>query len=69
MLQDRSVPRNIKRVAQQGIGILAEGAETPGVISNNVMTLVDDLSSDPNIPFAARTVIYRIITVLESIKD
>jgi uncharacterized protein (UPF0147 family) len=69
MISDRSVPRNIKRVAQRGINELHREEETPGVLSSNVMYMVDDLSQDPNIPFHTRTVIYRIISILEKIKD
>lgn len=69
MLQDRSVPRNIKRVAQKGINMLSNSDETAGILASNVMYLVDDLSQDPNIPFAARTTLYRIISILETIKD
>jgi len=69
MLQDRSVPRNIKRVAQKGINMLSDSDDTAGILASNVMYLVDDLSQDPNIPFAARTTLYRIISILETIKD
>jgi len=69
MMSDRGVPRNIKRVAQKSINELHKEDETPGVISSNVMYMVDDLSQDPNIPFHSRTTIYRIISILEKIKD
>ena len=69
MIKDRSVPRNIKRIAQKGITMIHEGDETPGVLASNIMYLVDDLAQDPNIPFHSRTVIYRIISLLETIKD
>ncbi len=69
MLSDRSVPRNIKRRAQQGIDIINNREDTPGIISSNVMYLVGDLSQDPNIPFHGRSVIYRIISILETIRD
>lgn len=69
MINDRSVPRNIKRVATKGINILHERVDTHGVTASNVLYLVQDISSDPNIPFAARTTIYRVISILETIKD
>ncbi|MFW9825442.1 MAG: UPF0147 family protein [Candidatus Thorarchaeota archaeon] len=69
LLGDRSVPRNIKRIAQRGIDELHKEDETPGVLASNVMYMVDDLSLDPNIPFHSRTTIYRIISILEKIKD
>lgn len=69
MLGDRSVPRNIKRVAQRSVDELHKEDESPGVISSNVMYMVDDLAQDANIPFATRTTVYRIISILENIKD
>ena len=69
MINDRSVPRNIKRVAQRSINELHNEEETPGVRASNVMYMVDDLAVDPNIPFHARTTVYRIISVLEKVKD
>ncbi|MHA2180666.1 MAG: UPF0147 family protein [Promethearchaeota archaeon] len=69
LLGDRGVPRNIKRVAQKGIDELHKEEDTPGVLASNVMYMVDDLSLDPNIPLHSRTTIYRIISILEKIKD
>jgi len=69
MINDRSVPRNIKRIAQRSIDQLHREDETPGVIASNVMYMVDDLGGDPNIPFHARTTVYRIISLLEKVKD
>ena len=71
MIQDRAVPRNIKRVAQKAIDELSRDDEdaTDAVIAANVIYLVDDLTMDANIPFHSRTTIYRIMSVLENIKD
>ncbi|MEE9376408.1 MAG: UPF0147 family protein [Candidatus Lokiarchaeia archaeon] len=69
MLNDRSVPRNIKRVAQRSINELNNEDESPGVRASNVMYMVDDLAQDANIPFHARTTVYRIISILEKVKD
>jgi uncharacterized protein (UPF0147 family) len=69
MLNDRSVPRNIKRKAQNALNELEKENETPGVIASNVLYLVDDLSQDPNLPFHARSTIWRIVSILETIQD
>ncbi len=69
MINDRAVPRNIKRIAQRGIEELTTKKDTPGVISSNVMYMIDDLSQDSNVPFHTRTTIFRIISILEKIKD
>ncbi|MHA1256221.1 MAG: UPF0147 family protein [Promethearchaeota archaeon] len=39
------------------------------MLASNVLYLVVDVSQDPNIPFASRTTIYRIISLLETIRD
>jgi uncharacterized protein (UPF0147 family) len=69
MINDRSVPRNIKRVAQRCIYELKREDETAGVVSSNIMYMVDDVSQDPNLPFHTRTTVYRIISILEKVKD
>lgn len=69
MINDRSVPRNIKRISQRCINELKREDETAGVLSSNIMYMVGDLSQDPNIPFHSRTTIYRILSILEKIKD
>ena len=69
MIQDRGVPRNIKRVAQKGIDELKREDDTPAVLASSVMYMITDLSQDANIPFHSRTTIYRIISLLENIKD
>ena len=72
MINDRAVPRNIKRIAQRGIDEIdkiANEDESPAVVASNVMYMVDDLSQDPNCPFHTRTTLYRILSLLEKIKD
>ena len=69
MLNDRSVPRNIKRSVQEGLIILKKAENTPGVIASNIIYLISGLSSDPNIPFHSRSTLYQILSILETIKD
>ena len=69
MLSDRSVPRNIKRVSQKCIDELNRTDETSGVLSANAMYSIGDISTDPNVPFHTRTTVYRIISILERVKD
>ena len=69
MINDRGVPRNIKRVASKGIDELKREDDSPAVLASSVMYMITDLSQDANIPFHSRTTIYRIISLLEKIKD
>ncbi len=69
MLNDRSVPRNIKRVAQKAIEEIEANHDSTGVISSNIVYMVNDLCQDANIPFHSRTTLFRVISLLENIKD
>jgi len=69
MINDRAVPRNIKRIAQRGVNELQREDDSAAVLSSNVMYMMDDLTLDPNLPFHSRTTIYRILSILEKIKD
>lgn len=69
MIDDRAVPRNIKRVAQRGVNELQREDDSAAVLASNVMYMMDDLTLDPNLPFHSRTTIYRILSILEKIKD
>ncbi|MHA1234425.1 MAG: UPF0147 family protein [Promethearchaeota archaeon] len=69
LITDRGVPRNIKRVASKGIEELKREDDSPAVLASGVMYMITDLSQDANIPFHSRTTIYRIISLLENIKD
>ncbi|MHA1758533.1 MAG: UPF0147 family protein [Promethearchaeota archaeon] len=42
---------------------------TPGIIASNIMYMVDDLSQDPNCPFHTRTTLFRLLSLLENVKD
>ena len=45
MINDRSVPRNIKRVAQRAVNELQGGSgESPGVIASNISLVIKHLS-------------------------
>lgn len=69
LLQDRTVPRNIKRKAQYALDHLKANEDSVAVLANNALSLIDDLSTDPNCPYHTRTMIYRLISLLETIKD
>ncbi|TFF87538.1 MAG: hypothetical protein EU549_04535 [Promethearchaeota archaeon] len=43
--------------------------ETPGVIASNAIYYLGDVTNDPNLPFHSRTTLYRIISLLETVKD
>jgi len=66
--EDTSVPRNIRRGAQEAASKwLLNRSKAIDVRVFSAIKILDDLADDPNIPMHARTMIYNIITQLETV--
>ena len=69
IINDSSIPRNIRRAATQAVRALSEKSLSPGVRAANAVGILDEVSQDPNMPIHARTTLWTIITLLETVKD
>ncbi|MDY6931609.1 MAG: UPF0147 family protein [Halobacteriota archaeon] len=67
VIADDSVPRNIRRSAEEVRGILADSTEAPSVKAASVISMLDSISNDPNIPVHTRTIIWGIASQLETV--
>lgn len=67
LIEDTSVPRNIRRGAEDAKQRLLDQDEALDVRVASAVSTLDDLANDPNIPLHGRTVIWNIISGLESI--
>jgi len=68
--EDTSVPRNIRRAANEAIASMEdEREESLAIRASNGISILDEISQDPNCPLYARTKIWNAVSVLETIKD
>lgn len=67
--QDMSVPRNIRNAAEKAKKALNEEGEDPVVMAASAISILDEVSNDPNIPVHTRTTIWNALSVLETIKE
>ncbi len=68
--EDTSVPRNIRRAANESISAMEnEDIESLAIRASNAISVLDEISQDPNCPLYARTKIWNAVSVLETIKD
>ena len=67
MIDDSSVPKNIRKVVDEARNHLKTDEELPTRISSAVQSLVG-ISEDINMPMHARTQVWTILSALESIK-
>ena len=69
IINDTAVPRNIRRAAANAITHLRDLKLSAGVRAANAISALDEVSQDPNMPFHARTKIWQVISILETVKD
>ena len=62
LINDTSVPRNIRKAAEDSIALLQKDEE-PTLKASSVISILDDISNDPKI------LIWNILSELESVKD
>lgn len=68
LAEDTSVPRNIRRGAVNAKDILLKQDDALDVRAASAIFILDELANDPNIPLHGRTLIWNIISQLETIK-
>ena len=68
--EDTSVPRNIRRAANESMeAIETDKVESAAVKASNAISILDEISQDPNCPLHARTRIWNAVSILETIQD
>ena len=64
---ENSVPRNIREAANESNKLLKDDEKDQSVRISTVLGKLDEISNDPNIPVHARTLIWEVLSKLESI--
>jgi len=64
ILLDKGIPRSIKVTVEKSLGSLRANCSVEEKISN-IISVLDDVSNDPNVSAYARTQIWSALTVLE----
>ena len=67
--ENNLTPRNIRRTIKDGIDILNDDELSYGVRAANVISMLDEITQDPNIPSFSRVTVWSAVSNLESIRD
>lgn len=67
IVNDRSVPKNIRRACLESMDALRNEKESMDIRINTATSLLDETTNDPNIPMHTRTQIWNIVSMLESV--
>ena len=65
IMEDSTIPRNIRRVADETKKILMD--ESKGLRAATAISMIDEVSNDPNMPVHARTRIWELVSQLETV--
>ena len=64
---NNTVPRNIREAAGTSSALLKDEEQDQSIRISTVLGKLDEISNDPNIPVHARTLIWEVLSKLESI--
>ncbi len=67
LMEDTSVPRNIRRSAEQIKALLTDQSKPLDIRKAKAIGTLDDMSNDPNIPLHGRTLVWNIMSQLETL--
>ena len=65
ILNDRTVPKNIRRAVEESKRALNDKNMQPEVRISTAIHTLDEIINDPNMPLYARTKIWNIVSILE----
>ncbi len=67
LIEDTSVPRNIRRASEEIKSLLTDLGEPMDVRKSRAISTLDDMANDPNIPLHGRTLVWNIMSQLETL--
>ena len=68
IVDDSSVPRNIRRSAEEAKTLLLNEDEEVGMRVSSAIYLLEEMSNDRNLPIHARTIVWNVASELETIR-
>ncbi len=66
IVSDRTVPRNIRSKCEECVTALKNEKEAKAIRINTAISVLDEVTNDPNIPMYTRTQIWNIVSLLEA---
>ena len=67
IIDDPTIPRNIRRVADETRQLLMNDSKGTGLRAAEAISKIDEISNDSNMPVHARTRIWELVSQLETI--
>jgi uncharacterized protein len=69
VVSNTNIPRNIRKVTKEVVDGLKDTRTSVGVRAANAMSVLEEVSQDPNVPSFARVTLWNAVSVLEGIRE
>ena len=69
VVNNTNIPRNIRKVTKEVVDGLKDQRTSIGVRAANAMSVLEEVSQDPNVPSFARVTLWNAVSVLEGIRE
>ncbi len=69
VVNNTNIPRNIRKVTKEVVDGLHDKRVSAGVRAANAMSVLEEVSQDPNVPSFARVTLWNAVSVLEGIRE
>ena len=69
VVDNTNIPRNIRKIAKEVVDGLKDKKLSPGVRAANAMSVLEEVSQDPNVPSFARVTLWNAVSILEGVRE
>ncbi|MGC8569067.1 MAG: UPF0147 family protein [Nitrososphaeria archaeon] len=69
LLTNKGIPRNLRNMLKETLDQLQDKTISPAIRAANTISVLEEISQDPNIPSHIRVLIWNMMSLLETIKE
>lgn len=69
VVESNITPRNIRKIVKDAINTLTDSKTAIGIRAANSISILEEVSQDPNMPSFSRVTIWSAVSTLESVRE
>ncbi|MFP3213768.1 MAG: UPF0147 family protein [Nitrososphaeria archaeon] len=69
LLTNKGIPRSLRNMLKETLDQLQDNSVSPAIRAANTVSVLEEVSQDPNIPSHIRVLIWNMMSLLETIRE
>ncbi len=69
LLANKGIPRSLRNMLKETLDQLQDNSVSPAIRAANTVSVLEEISQDPNIPSHVRVLIWNMMSLLETIRE